>query len=325
MHIEIFITTNYYIGCFFIYFFMLYYCYYFYNMNRKSKRILVYGIVLLCVFGMVVVYKKNSTLPLVILNAVRFYFAGNPTEDVGYAPVSSKDFTVSVLASGLTAPTRIALTPDGEYMIVTQLTGEVFVFSRKNGVWNNKSRLAGKIDTSVLGFPPEELGLVGAVFSSDYADTGNIFFLYTYKNSEGEIENRVSVVSLKERFGTLVFSADPEVIFTANVPGNFSHQITDGIGVSIEGKSHLLFLIGEGFDAKRAQDLTLEGGKVMVIQADGSNPLGVRPYPSFPKLQAVGIRNAYTLAQNQYDARKRVLIGDTGPDIHDRIIYAPFF
>ncbi|MBT4942186.1 MAG: hypothetical protein HON29_04040 [Candidatus Magasanikbacteria bacterium] len=294
-------------------------------MIKKSKRLLIYGIVFLCLVGMAVAYMRNNALPFIIFNTIQFYFAGDPAEGVGYVPVNDDDFTVSILASGFNAPTRVVLAPDSAHLLVTQLTGEVLALSRDNGVWNNTPRLVGKIETSVPGFPPEELGLVGMVFASDYEDTGNVFFLYTYKNSDGGVENRVSIVSLKERFGSLVFATEPQKIFTANVPGNFSHQITDGIGVEVEGKSHLLFLIGEGFDATRAQDLALEGGKVMLIQVDGSNPLGMRPYPKHPKIQAVGIRNAYTMAQNQYDTRKRVLIGDTGPDTNDRIMYAPLF
>ena len=103
--------------------------------------------------------------------------------------------------------------------------------------------------------------------------------------------------------------------------GNKSHQITDGTGLMIEGKPHLMFLIGEGFDGKRAQNPEEEGGKVILIQEDGSDPVGPRPFVENPKVEAIGIRNAYVVAKNDGDPQKRYLIADTGPNKYDRLIY----
>lgn len=243
---------------------------------------------------------------------------------VGYVAVNPNDFEISILAKDLAAPTRLKITPDGEYLLVTQITGEVLAFKRMGAGWENSPLLITKVNTKFPGFPPDEAGLVGMVFSKDYLKNGKLFLLYTYKDKDGKTKNRISESVLRERNGNLTGSK-PKLIYEANIAGNPSHQITDAINVDVEGKPHLLFLIGEGFDAKRAQDPSLEAGKLILIQEDGSRPLGTRPYPQNPKIQALGIRNGYVLAKNPLDSEGRIALTDTGPDHYDRVIYTnPF-
>jgi len=112
----------------------------------------------------------------------------------------------------------------------------------------------------------------------------------------------------------------PKLIYQANIAGSASHQITDGIGLTLENEPHVMFLIGDGFHGDRAQDPKLEAGKVIIIREDGSNPLGIRPFEN-PKIEALGIRNAFVIASIPNNPEK-YLIGDTGPDKYDRLIYA---
>ncbi len=128
------------------------------------------------------------------------------------------------------------------------------------------------------------------------------------------------MTAIKEKRGKLAGSK-PQHIYQANIAGASSHQITDGLAVEIQGRPHLLFLIGEGFDGKRAQDPSKEAGKVVLIQEDGSNPLGPRPYTENSNVEALGIRNAYVIAKNPADPAGRYLIADTGPDKYDRLIF----
>lgn len=274
-------------------------------MNHKKLITLI----IILVVGAALIWQFRPTLQLPEINM-----------DVGYVSLFEENFKVSLLDDSLMAPTRIKITPDQNHLLVTQLTGEVLAYQRTEQGWSADAFELLKIETGVPGFPPEEAGLVGLVFSSDFDETGTTFLLYTFKDEEEKIQNRISVTNLKIENGRLSAS-QPELIFQANIEGSPSHQITDGLAVEISGKSHLLFLIGEGFDATRAQDVSLEAGKVMLIQADGSNPLGLRPYPQNPKIQAIGIRNAYVLAENKYEKKGRVLIGDTGADVLDRLIY----
>ncbi len=240
-------------------------------------------------------------------------------DGISYISVNSK-LEVGILAQNLVAPSRIKLTPDGKFLLVTQLTGEVLAFNRTNEGWATSPYQVTKVDTKAPGFPPDEFGLVGLVFSAEYDKNHRAFLLYSHQESAGKYLNRIANVVLEEKNGKLTASS-PQVIFQAVTPGNVSHQITDGLGIMHYGKPHLVFLIGEGFKPELAQDESAEAGKLMMIQEDGTYPLGTRPYPNRPKLEALGIRNAYVIAENPYDKDNRWLIADTGPDKYDRLIY----
>lgn len=236
--------------------------------------------------------------------------SGEIFSGIGYAPVDSFQFDIAVLSDQVTAPTRLKLTPDGKFLLVTQITGEVLSFKRTDVGWNPQPQLVTKVDTKAIGFPPDELGLVGLVFSADFATNHLVFLLYSYKQSDDQIYNRISSFQLTEKNDQLQ-ATSPKLVYQANVPGNPSHQITDGLGVKVGGKPHLLVLVGEGFKGALAQDPTAHAGKLMLIPEDGSHP----------KVQALGIRNAYVIAPNPLDAKRRFFIADTGPDKYDRIIY----
>jgi hypothetical protein len=279
-------------------------------------------------------FKGNKAILLVIIIMIAsalIYFYNTRNEETkvvsteifsgtGYVAVDPTKFEVSSFADSLVAPTRVKITPDGKFLLASQITGEVLAFTRTSNGWNSEPKELLKVETRFPGFPPDEAGFVGMIFSVDYTENGKLFLLYTYKDENGQIQNRISMTMLSAKNGDLKAST-PEQIYQANTPGNVAHQITDGISLSVLGKSHLMVLIGEGFVANKAQDAKLEAGKVILIQEDGSDPLGARPYSENPKILALGIRNAYVLAENPFDSNSRVAIGDTGPDKYDRIIY----
>lgn len=284
-------------------------------MIKKLWWVLLLVLVIVAVFFLKDrLFKRAFDLPSPPIESAEIYGG------VGYVPVDAGDLEISVLSSNLASPTRIKITPDGQYLLVTLITGEVVYFPRTDEGWDDTPKPLVKIETKFPGFPPDEAGLVGLVFSTSFSESGKVFLLYTFKDGEGKTQNRISVTSLKEKSGQLVASK-PKLIFQANVEGSGSHQITDGIAVDILERPHLLFLIGEGFKGERAQDPALEGGKMILIQEDGSDPLGTRPYPENPRVQALGIRNGFVMAENPDDEDGRILISDTGPDRNDRLIY----
>ena len=286
---------------------------------RKLPLLIAIGIFITAVFVFKQPISKIAPSPTPMPSPSSLVSKEEIFDGIGYVSVNPK-LGVSILAQNVVAPTRIKITPDGKYLLVTQLTGEILAFNRINEAWSSTPYLVAKIDTKSPGFPPDEFGLVGLVFSAEYATNHKAFLLYSYLESEGKYLNRISSVTLEEKDRKLTTSA-PQMIFQAVTPGNVSHQITDGLGVIHQGKPHLVFLIGEGFKGKLAQDEAAEAGKLMMIQEDGTYPAGSRPYPNRPKIEALGIRNAYVIAENPFDAHKRWLIADTGPDKYDRLIY----
>jgi hypothetical protein len=241
-------------------------------------------------------------------------------QGVSYEAIDPAQYAVSILSDKLVAPTRVRATPDGNHLLVTQITGELLAFDREGDGWSNSPYLVTRVDTKFPGFPPDEAGLTSVVFSSEFAQNNKIFLLYTYQDKDGVTQNRISVATVADQKGRLQGSR-PQLIYQANVAGSGSHQITDGFGISVQGEPHLLFLIGEGFKGERAQDPLLEAGKVILIQEDGSDPLGARPFPQNPKVEALGIRNAFVITPVP-SVPDRFLIADTGPDKYDRLIYA---
>lgn len=245
-------------------------------------------------------------------------------DGVGYVAVNSSEYEIFVLSDRLVAPTRIKITSDGKYLLISQITGEVYAFSRTDSGWDTIPHEVTKVDTKFPGFPPDEAGLVGMIFSNNFSENGKLFLLYTFKDQDDKTQNRISETVLRIEKGELRGST-PQLVYQANVPGTGSHQITDGISIDVADKPHLLFLVGEGFKGERAQNPKEEGGKIILIQEDGSDPLGERPYKENPKVQALGIRNGYVVAQNPYDKSGKILVTDTGPDHFDRIIYTKLF
>jgi hypothetical protein len=123
--------------------------------------------------------------------------------------------------------------------------------------------------------------------------------------------------------GSKIVGTAPKQIFEATTPGTGSHQIQDGIGVKVRDISHLLFVMGEGFVAKRALDPKEEAGKLMLISRDGEAPAGDRPFSENPKVQGLGLRNPPAIAQNAQTGK--IAIADTGPSSDDRFIYGSMF
>lgn len=247
-----------------------------------------------------------------------------PTQ-AAYVGTQPDQVDVTAIAKEPGTVTRIKFTPDGQFMLVGTLTGDIFVYRRSGETWTKQAEPLVSVATAFPGFPPEENGLTGLAFGADYADAtgGDLFITYAYLAGENDIKNRVARLAVTPQAGKLVGSNLVD-IFEANASGGSSHQIQGIVGIMVEGQPHALFLIGEGFVHQRAQDLSQEAGKLMLIGRDGANPLGPRPYTSQPKLQAIGIRNAPDLAINSFDPLKRLAIVDTGPDQYDRFLYGKF-
>lgn len=218
--------------------------------------------------------------------------------------------------------TQLDVSPDGNYMLAGTLGGTIWVYHRVDGVFQRQSDPFFVLKTSQPGFPPEEAGLTGVVYGADFETSGDVFLLYSFAFEKKSFRNRVTRVKFAKR-GDRVVGTNPVQIFEANIAGTGSHQIQDGAGVMVAGKPHLLFTVGEGFVAERALDPTKEAGKVILIQRDGKEPLGVRPYPETPKVQVIGIRNAPAIGINPKNGK--VAIGDTGPNNYDRFLYGTLF
>lgn len=288
-----------------------------------KKFLLVVSVLLIVLVGFVFLKRQKAITQKPVPSFADQIFSG-----LGYSAVDPTHFAISLFADQVPAPTRIKITPDGKHLLVTEITGQVIAFDRIGGEWSKTSYPLLNIDTHFPGLPPEEGGLTGVVFSSDFEKNGKLFLLHSFKDQDGKIFNRVSLSTVSSQENRLV-ATPPQQIFEANTIGSDSHQITDGIALKVGGVPQLLFAVGEGFNQNTAQNPSAESGKILMISEDGSNPVGERPFAQNPKIQAIGLRNAYVLTQNPYQSANQnlqnVMIADTGPNRFDRIIYPRLF
>ena len=276
------------------------------------RLVLLICVAIIIAIGVFVIFRKRPPL---------FVQSSDMSGISTYKVAGEISATVSIFDE-VEQVTQIDVSPDGSYMLVGTLGGTVWVYHRVDGVFRRQLEPFFVLKTSQPGFPPEEAGLTGITYGADFEMSGDVFLLYSFAFEKKSFRNRVTRVQFVKR-GNRVVGINPEQIFEANTAGTGSHQIQDGIGIIMAGKPHLLFTVGEGFEGERALDPTKEAGKVMLIQRDGKEPLGVRPYPESPKVQALGIRNAPAIGVNPKNGK--VAIGDTGPNNYDRFLYGAVF
>lgn len=222
-------------------------------------------------------------------------------------------------AEGLPGLTRLKITPDEWTMFATTIDGKVWVLNNVN----NEGRYVLQpepIYSVATGFElGEENGMTGLAVSYDFILDHYVFVSYTKREGQ-EGRNRIDRLTLEQADGKWRVK-EVKNIFVGNVPVLGAHQIQGMIVLPVEDKVHLMFTVGDAFVPEHAKDLSKEAGKVMMIQTDGSNPLGERPYPNYPKIQATGVRNAYDLARNELN--NWIYLSNNGPEANDVIAYAP--
>ncbi len=276
--------------------------------------------ILILFFGGFFVFKNLKSSPK--LTPVPLFVEETASGSALYQNTGTVKASVKLISESVPMLTQIEITPDGNTMLVGTLPGKIFAFQKQDGAWKKQIEPFFDLPTSQPGWPPEEAGLTGIVFSADFETSHDIFLNYSFAFEKSSFRNRVTRITFSKD-GDKIVGKDAKQIFEANAPGTGSHQIQDGVGIMISGKPYELFTLGEGFVAKRALDPKQEAGKVMIIDRDGQAPPGKRPFADNPKIQAIGIRNAPAIALNPKN--NFVAVGDTGPNNFDRFIYGAFF
>lgn len=243
----------------------------------------------------------------------REVFSGRPL----YQATGKIPLQISIL-SDVSQVSTLEITPDGQYMLVGTLPGTVWIYHKVDGEFRRQQRPFFTLQTAQPGWPPQEAGLTGIILGEDFERSGDVFFAFSYAFEKKNFRNRITRVKFIKLFGQVI-GILPKQIFEANTPGTGSHQIQDGVGVTVGGVSSILFTVGEGFVSERALDPLQEAGKVILITRDGTSVPGDRPFDQLSTVQALGIRNAPAMAVNPTNGK--VVILDTGPSNFDRFLY----
>ncbi len=241
----------------------------------------------------------------------------------GYAvtPEFAESLRLEVVDCGLALPSRIRFAPSGEFFVVAQLKGVVEIFRREGEGFVADSKPLH--DLGDLGVR-DEAGLTALFFGADFdldaedAARRDLFLNYQ-KSIDGRNRNVIRRLTLARK-GSAIAATDAVDIITFPDPTSQAHQIQDGFGLVHEGAPHILVAVGDNNTPSTARDPEDSNGSLHLLQRDGSEPLGQRPWSSSPSVVAIGLRNAYSVVRlpAEVDERRGVVGFENGISDNDR-------
>src|SRR5689334_9686634 len=226
---------------------------------------------------------RSSILSLGLgLSIVMLTITSTSTRISSAAAVPS-GFTDSVVASGLTNPTAMALAPDGR-IFVCQQGGALRVI--KNGALLSTPFLTVTVDSA------GERGLLGIAFDPNFVSNQLVYVYYTSPNPA---HNRVSRFTANGD----VALAGSEVILT-ELP-NLSTATNHNAGAIHFGSDGDLYIAtGDNANGNNAQSFSTRLGKMLRITSSGAiptdNPFFNTTTGINRSIWALGLRNPFTFA-----------------------------
>lgn len=214
-------------------------------------------------------------------------------------------FVETPVASGLSAPTAIAIAPDGR-IFVAQQGGALRVV--KNGALLATPFVSLTVDSS------GERGLLGVAFDPGFAANQ---FVYAYHTVPGSPpHNRVTRFTANGDVAQ-AGSAQP-ILDLDNLSGATNHN---GGAIHFGADGKLYVAVGENATPSNAQTLTNRLGKLLRINADGSiptdNPFFNTTAPPNGSIWALGLRNPFTFAVQP--GTGRIFVDDVGQNTTEEI------
>ncbi len=169
---------------------------------------------------------------------------------------------VEVVASNLEVPWALAFAPDGR-LFFTERPGRLRVM------------VEGQLQPDpVATFPVvaragDESGLMGLAIDPDFPNNGFIYVMYSYRNSQGQIRNRISRLVVEGN------QASGETILVDGIPGASIH---DGGRLRFGPAAKLFATTGDAAVPASAQNLGSLSGKILRLNSDGTVP-DDNPFP----------------------------------------------
>lgn len=213
------------------------------------------------------------------------------------------DYSVRVVATGMSGATQMEILPDGRILVCEQ-TGRVRVV--KDGKLLDQPLLTLAVDHLW------ERGIIGITADPAFETTQHIYVCWTGKTPYSH--HRVSRFTLagdKAVMGSekVLLEGDDQSKMGGNVPAG--HQ-GGGLHFGIDGK--LYIAIGEQTAGSPSQNLDTFLGKMLRINSDGTipkdNPLLEKTKGKYQAIWTYGMRNPFTFAIRPSDGL--MLINDVG-------------
>ncbi len=223
-----------------------------------------------------------------------------------YAAVLPQGFTETLVASGMSSPTAMAIAPDGR-IFVCQQGGSLRVV--KNGALLPDPFVIIPVNSS------GERGLLGVAFDPNFAANQFVYVYYTTQSLP--LHNRVSRFTAS---GDIAVPGSEVVLLDLN---NLSATNHNGGALHFGPDGKLYIATGENATPSNSQSLNNLLGKILRINAD---PLNLIP-PDNPfigqatgvnqAIWALGLRNPFTF--NFQPGMGRIFINDVGQNALEEI------
>ena len=172
----------------------------------------------------------------------------------------------------------IDFAPDGR-IFITERPGRIRVIER--GQLRAEPWMV--LDVASVG----EAGLLGLALDPDFGKNRLVYVAYSYRNSNGKLQNRLVRLREDAQTGRGVFDR----ILIDNAAGSNNH---DGGRVKFGPDGKLYWTVGDAQTTRFAQDLRSLNGKILRLNSDGSIPSD-NPFPN-SYVYSYGHRNPQGLA-----------------------------
>jgi len=223
-------------------------------------------------------------------------------------PTLPSGFTISTLASNITAPTNISFSPDGR-IFVSQKGGQLRVI--KNGVLLDQPFVT--VDTDTQG----EHGLIGVAFDPNFF---NNFYVYVYYvATTPTIHARVSRFTAA---GDVAKAGSEKAIIDLDDRGTSIYHVSGDLHFGLDGKLYISSGDNAGVPfTDNAQRLTSTLGKILRINSDGTIPQD-NPFISSTTgidsaIWAYGLRNPFTFSIQSTTGK--IYVNDVGQSSWEEI------
>lgn len=214
-------------------------------------------------------------------------------------------FTETLVASGISSPTAMAVAPDGR-VFVCQQDGRLRVI--KDGALLPTPFLTVAVDSN------GERGLLGVAFDPDFATNQFVYVYYTVPGSPAH--NRVSRFTASG--DTALAGSEVVILELENLSGATNHN---GGALHFGPDGDLYIAVGENANPSNSQTLTNRLGKMLRIRPDGTiptdNPFNNQATGVNRAIFALGLRNPFTFAFQPGSGR--LFINDVGQNALEEI------
>ena len=228
-----------------------------------------------------VVARRRVLLSLLCAAVLPACGAGQPAS---HEATADHGAGVTTITRGLEHPWAIALLDDGSFL-VTERPGRM-----------RRISATGVLSPPIAGVPrvwtQGQAGLLDVALAPDFARSHRLYFTYIEPGDGGTAGTTAAMATLQGdalHDVKVIYRETPKIRGTANL----------GARIAFDGKGHVFITQGDRFDRMRAQDLSVDEGKLMRLDMDGGVPSDnpfVDRKDARPQIWSYGHRNGQGLA-----------------------------